>query len=74
MAIRILQDHFFDPSSASARSTSPGCACRPAFDFWNTGTPSRSTSKRPPPEGISVMSALGYARLISAARLVARGS
>jgi len=38
------------------------------------GTPSRDTSKRPPPEGISWMSASGYLDAISAANLAARGS
>jgi len=56
------------------RSTSPGSACRPSFDFWKTGVPSTDTSNRPPPEGISSISASGYVLWSSAANLVARGS
>jgi hypothetical protein len=44
------------------------------LDFSNTGTPSRTTSKRPPRDGMSEMVAAGNAALISAARLAARGS
>lgn len=51
---------------------SPGLAWRPIFDFWNTGSPSRNTSKRPPEDGCISMSASGYICLISAAKLVAR--
>ena len=58
----------------SSFSTSPGCACRCSLDFSNTGTPSRSTSKRPPREGMSFTSSFGSALRISAARLAARGS
>jgi hypothetical protein len=53
---------------------SPGCAWRLSFDFSNTGTPSRTTSNRPPDDGFSSISASGYCLRTSAARLVARGS
>ena len=56
------------------RTISPGIACRPSLDFSNTGRPSRLTSKRPPPDGISSTRASGNAWVISAANLVARGS
>ncbi len=63
-----------DVADSSRRTTSPGCACRPSFDFSNTGRPSLSTSKRPPPDGLSSTFASGYFARISAAKLVARGS
>ena len=56
------------------RTISPGSACRPSFDFSNTGRPSWLTSKRPPPDGISSTRTSGNASVISAANLVARGS
>ena len=64
-----------DPFIASSScTTSPAAACRLSFDFWNTGTPSRTTSKRPPDDGISATSASGNRSRTSAASLTARGS
>jgi hypothetical protein len=64
----------FASSFSRSRTTSPGSACRPSFDFWKIGTSSRITSKRPPLEGTSFTSIPGNAFLSSAANLEARGS
>jgi hypothetical protein len=53
---------------------SPGAACLPVFDFSKIGFPSSITSNRPPLDGINCTSASRYLDLISAAKLVARGS
>jgi hypothetical protein len=45
-----------------------------SFDFSNTATPSRTTSKRPPELGINVMAASGNRVASSAARPAARDS
>lgn len=59
---------------ASSETISPDFAWRPSFDFSKIGTSSRSTSNRPPLDGIRVISASGYRLRISAARPVARNS
>ena len=41
----------------SRLTISPGFACRPSLDFSKIGRPSRETSNRPPPEGVSCTSA-----------------
>src|SRR6185437_5631774 len=61
-------------ASRSNAMTSPGWACRPSAFLEKMVTPSRDTSNTPPDPGMSWSSASGNSRVISAAKLVARGS
>jgi hypothetical protein len=51
--LRDCDDYCGERAARNRRTTSPGSAWRPSFDFWKRSVPSFATSKRPPELGTS---------------------